>query len=69
MPGLVTPALEVGHVAATWGCDRRPGRSEGGDDAYKDSRGPLTTGAWWQVAGYIRFPTDPADPTDPGPTG
>ena len=32
-----------------------------GIDAYEKARGPLPNRAWWEVAGYLRFPRDPAD--------
>jgi aminoglycoside phosphotransferase (APT) family kinase protein len=59
--GVGDPAFEVGYMAA----DLRVATGsqdvhESVIDAYEEIRGPLTNRAWWEVAGYLRFPTDPA---------
>jgi hypothetical protein len=30
-------------------------------DVYEELRGPLTNRGWWEMAGYLRLPSDPAD--------
>jgi aminoglycoside phosphotransferase (APT) family kinase protein len=59
--GVGHPALEVTYMAA----DLRVATGsqdihEAVIDAYEAIRGPLPNRAWWEVAGYLRFPTDPA---------
>lgn len=60
--GVGHPGLEVGYLAA----DLRVATGsqqvhEAAIDAYEELRGPLPNRAWWEVAGYLRFPRDPAD--------
>jgi Ser/Thr protein kinase RdoA (MazF antagonist) len=60
--GVGHPAYEVGYLAA----DLRVATGsqavhEAAIDAYEELRGPLPHRAWWEVAGYLRFPRDPAD--------
>ena len=60
--GVGHPGLEVGYLAA----DLRVATGsqhvhEAAIDAYEKVRGPLPNRAWWEVAGYLRFPRDPAD--------
>lgn len=60
--GVGHPALEVTYMAA----DLRV--ATGSQDAHaalidvdEELRGPLTNRGWWGMAGYLRFPSDPAD--------
>jgi aminoglycoside phosphotransferase (APT) family kinase protein len=60
--GVGHPALEVTYMAA----DLRvaTGSQEIHTaliDAYEELRGPLQNRGWWEMAGYLRFPSDPAD--------
>ncbi len=60
--GVGHPGLEVGYLAA----DLRVATGsqhvhEAAIDAYEKARGPLPNRAWWEVAGYLRFPRDPSD--------
>jgi aminoglycoside phosphotransferase (APT) family kinase protein len=60
--GVGHPGLEIGYLAA----DLRVATGsqdvhEAVIDAYEAMRGPLPHRAWWEVAGYLRFPPDPAD--------
>ena len=60
--GLGHPALEVSYMAA----DLRVATGSQDVhaaviDAYEELRGPLTNRNWWELAGYLRFPADPAD--------
>ena len=59
--GVGHPGVEIAYLAA----DLRIA-SDSEDlhdavlDAYEERLGPLPRRAWWEVAGYLRFPTDPA---------
>jgi hypothetical protein len=60
--GVGHAALEVTYMAA----DLRV--ATGSQDAhwalidvYEELRGPLTNRGWWEMAGYLRLPSDPAD--------
>jgi aminoglycoside phosphotransferase (APT) family kinase protein len=60
--GVGHPALEVSYLAA----DLRVATGSHDVhaaviDAYEELRGPLTHRTWWELAGYLRFPADPAD--------
>ena len=60
--GVGYPGLEVAHAAAD--LQVGTGSDDAHDhlmDAYEQLRGPLAHRAWWEVAGFLIFPTDPAD--------